>query len=144
LRNIVFLGHIADREMLADYYANADIFVHPNPREPFGIAPLEAMAAGAALVAPDAGGVTSYADASNAWLAEATPAAFARAVLSVRSDPAGAAKKLALARKKAQEHSWDNAASRYLSLYRQLDAITQGHELANPITPRTYSTTGDS
>ncbi|HBR55867.1 MAG TPA: hypothetical protein DEA22_00070, partial [Blastocatellia bacterium] len=39
----VRLGHL-DKEELADYYANADVFVHPNPREPFGIAPLEAMA----------------------------------------------------------------------------------------------------
>ena len=41
LRNVTFLGHIADRETLANYYANADIFIHPNPREPFGIAPLD-------------------------------------------------------------------------------------------------------
>jgi alpha-1,6-mannosyltransferase len=70
LRHVAFLGHIADRETLADFYAGAGIFVHPNPREPFGIAPLEAMSSGLALVAPDSGGVTSYANASNAWPAE--------------------------------------------------------------------------
>ncbi|HEY8559798.1 MAG TPA: glycosyltransferase, partial [Pyrinomonadaceae bacterium] len=43
---IVQLGHL-DKETLADYYANCDVFVHPNPKEPFGIAPLEAMASGA-------------------------------------------------------------------------------------------------
>jgi glycosyltransferase involved in cell wall biosynthesis len=41
---VTFLGHIRGRDELAGLYANADIFVHPNPREPFGIAPLEAMA----------------------------------------------------------------------------------------------------
>jgi glycosyltransferase involved in cell wall biosynthesis len=33
-------------ELLRRYYARADVFVHPNPHEPFGIAPLEAMASG--------------------------------------------------------------------------------------------------
>lgn len=42
LRHITFLGHIADRETLADHYAEADVFLHANPREPIGIAPLEA------------------------------------------------------------------------------------------------------
>src|SRR5262249_13228594 len=46
----VFLGHVRDRSMLAMLYANADIFVHPNPHEPFGIAPLEAMASGLPLL----------------------------------------------------------------------------------------------
>ncbi|MEO8649866.1 MAG: glycosyltransferase, partial [Acidobacteriota bacterium] len=53
---IVQLGHL-DKEKLADYYANADVFVHPNPKEPFGIAPLEAMASGVPTVAPAAGGI---------------------------------------------------------------------------------------
>ena len=48
---------------LADLFTDGDLFVHPNPREPFGIAPLEAMAAGLPVVAPDRGGVTSYANA---------------------------------------------------------------------------------
>ncbi len=41
-----FFGHLTDRERLAEVYASCDLFVHPNPREPFGIAPLEAMASG--------------------------------------------------------------------------------------------------
>jgi glycosyltransferase involved in cell wall biosynthesis len=48
-----FLGHVRDREVLADVYANCDVLVHPNPREPFGIAPLEAMASGLPIVGPD-------------------------------------------------------------------------------------------
>ena len=67
---IHLLGHIANRQELADLYANCDALVHPNPREPFGIAPLEAMASGLPVVAPRAGGVLSYAGEGNAWLVE--------------------------------------------------------------------------
>src|SRR5262249_24744772 len=59
---VAFLGHIRDIGMLTTLLSNADIFVHPNPREPFGIAPLEAMASGTPLLAPNTGGVTSYAN----------------------------------------------------------------------------------
>lgn len=86
-----FLGHIGERDLLADILANSGIFVHPNPREPFGIAPLEAMSAGLALVAPDSGGVSCYANHSNAWLAPPEAGPFARAVRAIRDDPATAA-----------------------------------------------------
>ncbi len=82
---IIQLGHL-DKETLADYYANADIFVHPNPREPFGIAPLEAMASGTPTLAPNAGGILSYATNENAWLVEPTAEDFARAVREIVAD----------------------------------------------------------
>jgi glycosyltransferase involved in cell wall biosynthesis len=55
---VYFLDHITDRERLAQVYASCDLFVHPNPREPFGIAPLEALASGLPLVAANSGGIT--------------------------------------------------------------------------------------
>ncbi|MEW6581349.1 MAG: glycosyltransferase [Actinomycetota bacterium] len=56
LGRMAFLGHVADRHELATLMATADCFVHPNPEEPFGLAPLEALAAGCRVVAPDAAG----------------------------------------------------------------------------------------
>ena len=82
---IVQLGHL-DKETLANYYANCDIFVHPNPREPFGIAPLEAMASGVPTVAPNAGGLLSYATDENMWLVEPTAENFASAVREIMKD----------------------------------------------------------
>jgi phosphatidylinositol alpha 1,6-mannosyltransferase len=84
---IIQLGHL-DKETLSDYYANADVFVHPNPREPFGIAPLEAMASGTPTLAPNAGGLLSYATNENAWLTEPTGENFAAAVREIISDEA--------------------------------------------------------
>ncbi len=83
---IVQLGHL-DKETLANYYANADIFVHPNPKEPFGIAPLEAMASGVPTVVPNAGGLLFYATDENTWLVEPTGENFAGAIKEIMDNP---------------------------------------------------------
>lgn len=55
------LGHVTGRDALARVYANADLLVHPNAHEPYGLVPLEAMASGLPVVLPRAGGVLEYA-----------------------------------------------------------------------------------
>jgi len=122
---VLFLGHV-EPSRLAGLYANADVFVHPNPREPFGIAPLEAMAAGLALVAPDSGGVTSYANHQNAWLAKPDPVSFSEAVREVFRDPPTRDRKLLESRQTAERYSWRNITGRYLRLYRELHLTFQG------------------
>ncbi|MBK7513153.1 MAG: glycosyltransferase [Chloracidobacterium sp.] len=113
---IIQLGHL-DKSVLSGYYAKADIFVHPNPREPFGIAPLEAMASGVPTVAPNAGGILSYATNDNAWLVEPTGEAFAGAVREVVADPELRARKTELALRTAlantREASTDNLIATY-------------------------------
>lgn len=143
LKNVVFLGHVGDRDVLAEYYANADAFVHPNPREPFGIAPLEAMAAGLALVAPDSGGVISYANMDNAWLSEPTGEAFAKSVRMIREQPDLRARKTTEARRTAEDYRWPNVTGRYLRLYRELASLTMGEQSATTLAARSWSTTGD-
>ena len=114
------LGHI-DKETLADYYANADIFVHPNPREPFGIAPLEAMASGLPTVAPNAGGILSYATNDNAWLVKPTGQEFVRAIREVvenaRLRESKIAKALETARGNTREASTDRLFATYDRMY---------------------------
>jgi alpha-1,6-mannosyltransferase len=119
---VTFLGHLKSAEELGDLLANADVFVHPNPREPFGIAPLEAMASGLPLVAPDSGGVTSYANATNAWLASADVESFVRAMESVLSEGSQRERRVSEALKTAAEFRWDAVAPRFLDLYAELCA----------------------
>lgn len=113
-----WVGAVRDREELARYYASADVFVHPNPREPFGIGPLEAMASRVPVVLPSAGGVLSYANPGNAWLAEPVGESFAHAVNSVVSRPDEA--RLAAARETARQLDWSRVASRFFQLYDEL------------------------
>lgn len=117
---IVQLGHL-DKETLADYYANCDVFVHPNPREPFGIAPLEAMASGAPTVAPNSGGILSYAGEENAWLVNPTGAEFAKAVREIVENPDLRARKannaILTALENTREKSTDNLFAAYDKMY---------------------------
>ncbi|HBY59473.1 MAG TPA: hypothetical protein DEH78_06595 [Solibacterales bacterium] len=120
---VTFLGHVGDRVALASLYANADVFVHPNPREPFGIAPLEAMASGLPLVAPNEGGVLTYANERNAWLTAPTAEAFAAAI---REAFAGGRERAAEARRTAEAYRWENVTARFFDLYDELHAFQQG------------------
>jgi glycosyltransferase involved in cell wall biosynthesis len=112
----LFLGHCRGEDLAALYHAT-DIFVHPNPREPFGIAPLEAMAAGLPLVAPASGGVLTYANHENAWLAENTPTSFADVISAVHADAAFSHRKIEQARRTAEQFSWPSVTANYFCLY---------------------------
>ena len=113
---IKLLGHL-DKETLANYYANADVFVHPNPKEPFGIDPLEAMASGVATVAPNAGGILSYATDENAWLVEPDGEKFASAIREIINDPELRDKKIARALATARENTREASTDRLFATY---------------------------
>ncbi len=116
---IVQLGHL-DKPTLSKYYANADVFVHPNPKEPFGIAPLEAMASGAPTVAPNSGGILSYATSENAWLVEPTGENFAAAVREVTEGPAACGKKIENALETARNNTRVASTDRLFATYDRL------------------------
>ncbi len=117
-----FFGHVADKEKLADIYANADVFLHPNPNEPFGIAPLEAMASGLPVVAPNSGGVLSYADDKNAWLREPSAEHFANAVRDIGHAAEERRIKIRNAIETARSCTWENSTDKLFALYDRLYA----------------------
>jgi alpha-1,6-mannosyltransferase len=119
---IHFHGHLADRGALADLMTDVDLFVHPNPREPFGIAPLEAMSAGLPVVAPDRGGVTTYATTANAWIAPATVHGFTHATLAAWADPAERERRRALGLRTAAAYQWPLVTGAFFDLYDDLVA----------------------
>jgi alpha-1,6-mannosyltransferase len=118
--HISWLGHVRDRQELGRIYANCDVFVHPNPREPFGIAPLEAMSSGLPLIAPDSGGVLSYANSSNAWTVAPTATTFADAACEIVFDHAARERRIANALATAERFRWEAVANSYLDLYQDL------------------------
>jgi glycosyltransferase involved in cell wall biosynthesis len=116
---MIQLGHL-DKDTLSDYYANADVFIHPNPKEPFGIAPLEAMASGVPTVAPNSGGILSYATNENAWLVEPTGEAFAEAIREVMDDDALRDSKVAHALGTARENTREASTDRLFATYDEM------------------------
>lgn len=138
-RHATFLGHISDKHQLADLLANADIFIHPNPREPFGIAPLEAMASGLPLVAPAAGGLMSYADSANAWTAPPDVESFASAVEEVLANEDARIARVKNAFETAKRHRWEDVCPRFLDLY--ADFGRAGTDPRHTLPPPAFSST---
>lgn len=130
--DIVAVGHIADPGELAGLLASADVFVHPNAREPFGITPLEAMAAGTAVVVPRAGGVLSYANDQTAWLAHPSGAGLATAVRAALDHPDERRRRIAAARKTAADLAWEHVAAQWFDYYDVAYARGVNEWLARP------------
>lgn len=130
------LGHVGRRTLWGLLHA-CDVFIHPNPREPFGIGPLEAMAARTPVVAPASGGLLAYATHDNAWLSAPDAHAMAAAVAACLDDPVERTRRIAAARRTAEAHTWHAAAERTFALY---DAV-QSNRSINPSAARASAAT---
>jgi glycogen synthase len=119
LRSVGFLGHIPDRDLVA-LLAAADAVVLPSRYEPFGIVALEAAAAGAALVASTAGGLSEVVIDGETGVSF-TPgdvAGLAAAVARVLDDPAAARRRARAARSRlATDFDWARIAAATAELY---------------------------
>ena len=117
----LFLGHVDRRDELAGLLASVDAFVHTNPREPFGIAPLEALVSGVAVVLPRSGGVLSYASDETAWLVRPDAIGLADGLVECFRRPDEAKRRSANAVAMAPQWSWDGAATRYFDAVAAVD-----------------------
>jgi glycosyltransferase involved in cell wall biosynthesis len=133
----------ADRAGVASALAQASLFVHPSPRETFGITTLEALASGLPVVATRSGGISGMLEDRS--LGELVPAgdpeALAAAVLRsldrrTEFDPAHL-------RAAVLPYGASSVAGRLVDIYRDLLA-TSARPLDPPGTPSDGGTLGGS
>jgi glycogen synthase len=122
---VQFLGSV-DRPRLARLLRGACVFAFPSRGEAFGIALLEAMAAGVPAVAAAAGGIPEFArDGENALLVQPEDAsALAEAIARLASDTGLRDRLVVGGRATATELAWSRIADRYEGVY--LSALARG------------------
>jgi glycosyltransferase involved in cell wall biosynthesis len=116
---VLFTGFMSGRNLLQTYRV-ADVAVFPSLYEPFGIVALEAMAAGAAVVASDAGGLKEVVkhDVTGTSHFAGDPGSLAWAVLRVLEDPERAERLKANARQRLYtDFDWSNIARKTIDVY---------------------------
>jgi len=119
---VTFAGRVS-RQLLPRYYAGADVYCSPAlGGESFGIVLLEAMAAGAPVVASDIPGYdeTIERERDGLLVPPGDPGALAQAVVRVLGDPMLAASLRDAGLRKAAEHAWPRIGARTLAYYEEL------------------------
>jgi glycosyltransferase involved in cell wall biosynthesis len=114
-----FLGPVS-RDGACDVLAAADVAVCVPWYEPFGIVPVEAMAAGVPVVGAAVGGLldTVVHDETGLLVPPRNPALLARALAALLADPARRRRMGAAgARRAAQRYGWPRIAERTLRVY---------------------------
>jgi glycogen synthase len=116
---VLFTGFMSQRP-LYQLYRCADVTVFPSLYEPFGIVALEGMAAGAPVVASDAGGLKEVVlhDKTGTSFYSSNPESLAWAIIRVLKDPVRARKLAESARARLQtDFNWSNIADRTIDVY---------------------------
>ncbi len=118
---VSFLG-ARPHEQLADYFAAANVVAVPSHYESFGMAALEALACGAAVVAANVGGLAlTIEDGRSGLLFPADDhVALADQIRRILGDPAYARALEAGARRRASEYGWPSVAKRVITIYDEL------------------------
>src|SRR5262249_9166060 len=94
---------------------------------------------GLPIVGPNTGGITSYANAGNASLVDATPESFSDAALLLRENRNLSAAHRQAGRRTAREFDWPLVCSSFFALYEELYPLVQGERKEPAMAPEFYS-----
>jgi glycosyltransferase-like protein len=115
--DVEILGAVPHDELPA-LVAEADVFAFPSTKEGFGLAAMEALAAGVPVVVRDLPVLREVFGSTVALAADAR--AFATALARALSGCDGATARRGAGRTLARRHTWAAAADAHLALYRRL------------------------
>lgn len=115
---VKFLGQVTQKR-LEELYAKCLLCVYTPVREPFGIVPLEAAAAGRPVVATEGGGYSEILNESCARFVPPTPKEIAKGIEAIIEDRALARRMGEAGRRIAVQYTWDRTAADLLRLFRE-------------------------
>ncbi len=120
-----FMGYLYGED-LSHAFASADVFTFTGARETFGQVVQEAMASGLPSIVIDQGGVADLViEGETGYICPAVPAAFARAVLRLRANPALREQMAFKARQLAAQRPWETVLSELETHYREAVLLNQ-------------------
>lgn len=114
--NVTFLGQLSRAE-LAEELAAASIFAHPARYEPFGLAPLEAAAAGSALVLGDIASLREVWGDAALYVEPTRADGWVRVLRELMNDARARQELARRATKRAQQYTRARCTEGYVSLY---------------------------
>lgn len=117
LDNVHFLTTPVPNDCMPMLYSTCDAYVQPSLVEPYGIAPLEAMACGRPVVVTSACGMSEHVGLGGRVVPPADPAALAEAIRSQANDPGAGGR----ARMASLPLDWAEVARQYIALIEQLE-----------------------
>lgn len=118
--DLILLGTVPDEELPRWYHA-ADAFVFPSVKEGWGLAVLEAMAAGLPVVATDIPVFREYLDGETALLVPPGDSErLAGAMTCVATDPRLRERLARAGPKIAAQFTWEACATQHIAIYRGL------------------------
>ena len=116
---VVRPGWVDDRAR-ADLLAGAGVFAYPSKYEGFGLAPLEAMAAGTPVVTTRAGALPEVLGDGARFVDPGNVHDLAAALQSVLHDSDERERLVRSGRAQAAQYSWDSCAAGIVNVYRRL------------------------
>jgi 1,4-alpha-glucan branching enzyme len=127
LSEVVYFGGFARQRQRNLWLEYADLAVFPSRYEPFGIAALEAMAAGVPVVASKVGGMADFviSDRNGVAVPPGDPAALAEAIVNVLTDAKRAKSLVTQALVDVRHYGWDQIARRTAHTYQRLIRVSQ-------------------
>jgi glycogen synthase len=117
--NVDLLGRLTPAKM-ARHLGSAEIFAAPAWYEPFGLAVLEAAAAGCALVLGDIPYLRENWDGAAVFVDPEDPTELAAAINALIANPKERTRLAAAARDRARRFTLDRMAQAYAALYREI------------------------
>ena len=118
-QNIYHLDYLAD-ELVAAFYAKADVFVYPSHYEGFGLPILEAMTLGAPVITSNVSSMPEVAGNAALLIDPNNPEELAESILKVISDRQLRQDLIDKGKTRASLFSWENTAKKTLEAYRSI------------------------